>query len=59
MHKRMVGFKKLINILFLNLHGHNMHCQQRELSMFLMHYQQFASHAYCGATGHLSKMALQ
>jgi hypothetical protein len=36
---------------------HNLHCQQRELSKFLMRYQQFASHAYCGAAGLVSKMA--
>ena len=36
--------------LFLTLHGHNVHRQQRQLSMFLMRYQQFASHAYCGAS---------
>jgi hypothetical protein len=27
--------------------------------MFLMRYQQFASHAYCVAAGPVSKMALQ
>jgi hypothetical protein len=43
--------------LFLALHWHNIHCQQRELSKFPMRYQQFASHAYCGATGPVSKMA--
>ena len=31
--------------LFLTLHGHNVHRQQRQLSKFLMRYQQFASHA--------------
>jgi hypothetical protein len=45
--------------LLLALHGHNVHCQQRELSKFLMRYQTFASHAYCGAAGPVSKMALQ
>jgi hypothetical protein len=40
---------------FLSLHGHNLHCQQRELSKFLMRYQQFAPHAYCGAAGPVSK----
>jgi hypothetical protein len=29
-HKRMVRFEKLIKNLFLTLHGHNIHCQQRE-----------------------------
>ena len=41
---------KLTRNLFLTLHGHNVHRQQRHLSKFLMHYQQFASHAYCGAS---------
>ena len=31
----------------------------RQLSKFLMRYQQFASHAYCGAAGPVSKMASQ
>jgi hypothetical protein len=52
----MVRFRKLLKPLFLTLHGHNIHCQQRELSKFLM---QFASHAYCEATGPSSKMALR
>jgi len=56
-HKRMVRFQKLTRTLFL--HGHNVHCQQQQLSKFLMRYQQFVSHAYCGATGPVSKMALQ
>ena len=43
-HKRMVRFQKVTN-LFLTLHGHNIHRQQRQLSKFLMRYQQFASHA--------------
>ena len=42
-------FQKLTRNLFLTLHGHNEHRQQRQLSKFLMRYQQFASHAYCGA----------
>jgi len=48
-HKRMVRFQKLTRNLFLTLHVHNVHCQQRQLSKFLMHYQQLACHAYCGA----------
>jgi hypothetical protein len=52
-------FQKLIKYLLLTLHWHNIHCQQRELSKFLMRYQQFASHAYCGAAGLVSKMASQ
>jgi hypothetical protein len=58
-HKRMVRFWKLINILFLTLHGLNKLYQQRELSMFLMRYKQFAYHAYFGAAGPVSKMASQ
>ena len=44
-HKRMVPFQKLTRNLFLTLRGHNVHRQQRQLSKFLMRYQQFASHA--------------
>ena len=47
------------NKKFLTLHGHNVHRQQRQLSKFLMRYQQCASHAYCGAAGPVSKMASQ
>ena len=54
--KRMGRFQKLTKNLFLALHGHNVHRQQRQLSKFLMRYQQFASHAYSGP---LSKMAPQ
>ena len=49
-HKRMVQFQKLTRNLLLTLHGHNVHRQQRQLSKFLMRYQQFDSHAYCGAS---------
>jgi len=55
----MVRFQKLTRNLFLTLHGHNVHRQQRQLSKFLMRYQQFASHAFCGAAGPVSKMASQ
>jgi hypothetical protein len=55
----MVRFKKLIKKFFLTLHGHNIHCQQWKLSKFDVCYQQFTSHAYCGAMGLGSKMALQ
>ena len=57
-HKRMARFQKLTRNLFLTLHGHNVR-QQRQLSKFLMRYQQFASHAYCGAAGPVSNMASQ
>jgi hypothetical protein len=50
---------KVDNNLFLTLHGHSIHCQQRELYTFLLRYQQFASHAYCGAVGPVSTMASQ
>ena len=46
----MVRFQKLTRNLFLTLHEHNVHRQQRQLSKFLMRNQQFASHAYCGAS---------
>jgi hypothetical protein len=46
----MVLFQKLTRNLFLTLHGHNVHRQQRQLSKFLVRYQQFALHAYCGAS---------
>jgi len=55
----MVRFQKLTRNLFLTLHGHNAHRQQQQLSKFLMRYQQFASLAYCGAAGPVSKMASQ
>ena len=41
-YKRMVQFQKLTRNLFLTLHGHNVHRQQRQLSKFRMRYQQFA-----------------
>jgi len=47
----MLRFQKLTRNLFLTLHGHNVHRQQPQMSEFLMRYQQFASHAYCGAAG--------
>ena len=43
--QKMVRFQKLTRNLFLTLHGHNVHRQQRQLSKFLMRYQQFAPHA--------------
>ena len=46
----MVQFQKLTRNLFLILHRHNVHRQQWQLYKFLMRYQQFASHAYCGAS---------
>ena len=55
----MVRFQNLTRNLFLTLHGHNVHRQQRQLFKFLMRYQQFASHAYCGVVGTVSKMASQ
>jgi hypothetical protein len=35
----MVQFQKLTRNLFLTLHGHNVHRQQRQLSKFLVRYQ--------------------
>jgi hypothetical protein len=58
-HKRIVQFEKFIKNVFLTLQEHNTLCQQRELSKFLVRYQQFESHAYCGAAGSVSKMASQ
>ena len=58
-HKRTVRFQKLTWNLFLTLHRHNVHRQQRQLSKFLMHYQQFASHTYCGVARPVSKMVSQ
>jgi hypothetical protein len=55
----MVLFKTLIKNVFLTLHRHNVHSQKRKLFKFLMGYQQFSSHAYCGAAGPVSKMASQ
>ena len=52
-HRRTVLFQKLTRNLFLTLHGHNVHRQQRQLSKFLMRYQQFARSCLlrgCGAS---------
>jgi hypothetical protein len=37
----MMHFQQLTRSLFLNLHGQNVHKQQRQLSKFLLRYQQF------------------
>ena len=58
-HKIILQFQKLTINLFLTLHGQNVHRQRRQLSKFLMRYQHFASHTYCGAAGPFSKMASQ
>jgi len=55
----MARFQKLTRNLFLTLHGHNAHRQQQQLSKFLIRYQQFDSHAYCGAAGPVFKMGSQ
>jgi hypothetical protein len=55
----MMRFQKLLNNVLLTLHGHKIHCQQQELTKFHIRYQQFASHAYCGAAGPVLKMASQ
>jgi hypothetical protein len=59
MHKIIVRFQKLLKNLFHTLHGQNVHCQKRELSTFLLHYHQFISQSYCGASWPVSKMASQ
>jgi len=58
-HKIEGRFQKWTRNLFLTLHGHNVHRQQRQLAKFLMRYQQFALHVYCGAAGPVSKMGSQ
>jgi hypothetical protein len=45
----MVQFQKLTRNSFLTLHSQNVH-HQRQLSKFLMRYQQFDSHACRGAS---------
>jgi hypothetical protein len=55
----MVQFQKLTRNLFLTLHRHSVHHQQQQLFTFLVHYQQLASPAYCGAKGPVYKMASQ
>jgi hypothetical protein len=55
----MVRFQRLTRNSVLTVHGHNVHRQQRQVSKFLMRYQQVAPHAYCGAAGPVSKMASQ
>ena len=47
---QMNGAVSKVNKKFLILKGHNVHRKQRQLSKFLMRYQQLASHAYCGAS---------
>ena len=65
---RLLSDKKiaysLVHTVFCDLSAciiswHNVHRQQRQLSKFLMRYQQFASRTYCGAVGPVSKMASQ
>jgi hypothetical protein len=55
----MVRFQKLIKKFISRLTWHNIYFQQRELLKFLMCHQQVTFHAYCGATGPVSKMVLQ
>jgi hypothetical protein len=50
-HKRMVQFQTLTRNVFLTLHGHNVHRQQRQLSKFFMCYQQFPSHSLLWSRG--------
>jgi hypothetical protein len=58
-YKIMARVQKLTRNLFLTFHLHNVHRQQRQLSRFLLHYQQLISRAYCGDTGPVSNMASQ
>jgi len=44
----MALFQNVTRNLFLNLHGQQQ--QQQQLSKFLIRYQQFVSHTYCGAS---------
>ena len=54
----MNGAVSKVNKKFIShLTWANVHRQQRQLSKFLMRYQQFAFHAYCGAAGPVYKMA--
>jgi hypothetical protein len=53
----MAQFQKLTRNVFFTLQRHNIYRQQRQLSKFLMRYQQFVSHASCGAAGPVPKMA--
>ena len=49
----MAQFQKLTRNLFFTLHGQNVHRQQRQLSKFLMRYQQFVRSCLlrgCGAS---------
>jgi len=60
----MLRYEKLTRNLFLNLHGHNVHRQQRQLSKFRMRYQQLLLMLTAwprgrGAAGPVSKMASQ
>jgi len=57
--QKMVRIQNLTRNLYHILHGQNVHHQQHQMSKFLIRYQQFASHAYCGAAGPFSKMASQ
>ena len=51
--------RQKVQLLQASLHGHNVHRLQQQLPKFLMRYQQFASHAYCGAARPVSKMVSQ
>jgi len=55
----MVRVQKLTWNEFFNLLKHNLRRHQQQLTNSLMCYQQFASHAYCGAVWPVSKMASQ
>ena len=52
-HKRIMRFQRLTRNLFLTLHGHNVHCQQWQLSKFLMRYSQSFDVCTLGHTTHM------
>jgi G:T-mismatch repair DNA endonuclease (very short patch repair protein) len=50
-HTQKNGAVSKVNKKFMSHNTrHNIHRQRRQLSKFLMRYQQFASHAYCVAS---------
>ena len=57
----MVQFQKLTRNLFLTLHGHNVHHQQRQLFRFLKRYQhglEKTHHAWCVFSKPCTKLPL-
>ena len=54
-YKRMMRFQKLTRNLFLALHGHNVHRQQRQLSKFRMRYSSSLFMLTAGPRGHFPR----